>query len=88
MADPPAQDDEAAKVDRFRQRMAAKVAEIQGTLMTWLRPRDSEADKVCITKALLNTALDRHVAVHGADGFDLIEAAYRRALKRWRDRLQ
>ena len=88
MSDPPAEDDEAAKMARFHQRMAAKVAEIQGVLMTWLRPRDSEADSVCITNALLDTALDRHVAVHGADGFELIEAAYHRALKRWRGRLQ
>ena len=62
MSDPPADDDEAAKLERFRQRMAAKVAEIQGALLTWLRPRDSEADNVCITNALLDTALDRHVA--------------------------
>jgi len=88
MTDPTSKDEEAAKVDRFRQRMAAKVAEIQGALMTWLRPRDSEADNVCITNALLNTALDRHVAVHGADSFDLIEAAYRRALERHRGPLQ
>jgi hypothetical protein len=75
-------------LEKFRERMAAKIAEIKGAFMRWLEPRDSEANGVCITKALLEIALDRHVAVHHADGFDLIEAAYRRAVQSWRGRLQ
>ncbi len=77
-----------AKVENYRQRSAARVAEIKGALMKWLEPRESEADSVCITRALLELALDRHVAVHDANGFDLIEAAYRRALERSRGPLQ
>ena len=84
-------DDKAAldaKVEKYRERMAAKVAEIKGALMNWLEPRDSVADSVCITNALLELALDRHVESHQGDGFDLIESAYRRALKRSRGPLQ
>jgi hypothetical protein len=91
MSDPTAKDDEAAfaaSADKLRQRMTAKVAEIKGAIVTWLQPRDNEADGVCITTALLEVALDRHVAVHDSDGFDLIEAAYRRALERRRGPLQ
>ena len=68
-------DDKAAldaKVEKYRERMAAKVAEIKGALMNWLEPRDSVADSVCITNALLELALDRHVESHQGDGFDLI----------------
>jgi hypothetical protein len=88
MSDPTTNKNDEAAVAAFRQRMAAKVAEIKGALLKWLEPRESEADGVCITNALLEIALDRHIAVHEADGFDLIEAAYRRALKRWRGTLQ
>jgi hypothetical protein len=87
MSDPTTKIDEAALV-AYRQRAAARVAEIKGAIMAWLEPRDSEADSVCVTRALLDIALDRHVAVHRAGGFDLIEAAYRRALQRWRGTLQ
>jgi hypothetical protein len=91
MTDAHDKDDEAdlaAKVEKFRERSAARVAEIKGALMKWLEPSDSEADSVCITRALLELALDRHIEVHEANGFDLIEAAYRRALKRSRGPLQ
>ncbi len=84
-------DDKAAldaKVEKYRERSAAREAEIKAALMNWLEPRDSVADSVCITNALLELALDRHIAVHDANGFDLIESAYRRALKRWRGPLQ
>ena len=80
--------DKDAKLKQYRQRSAARVAEIKGALMKWLEPRETEADAVCMTRALLDLALDRHVAVHDANGFDLIEAAYRRALKRSRGPLQ
>ena len=91
MSDPTTKDDEAASaanLEKFRERSAARVAEIKGAIMKWLGPRDSVADSVCITNALLEIALDRHIAVHEADGFDLIESAYRRALKRSRGPLQ
>jgi hypothetical protein len=91
MSDPTTKDDEAAlaaNVEKFRQRMAARVAEIKRAIMAWLKSRDNEADNVCITRALLEIALDRHIAVHRADGFDLIEAAYCRALTKWRGTLQ
>ena len=91
MSDATDKDDKAgldAKVEKYRERMATKVAEIKGALMNWLEPRDSVADSVCITNALLELALDRHIAVHDANGFDLIESAYRRALKRSRGPLQ
>lgn len=78
----------ASKVRDYRQRMKARVAVIKGALVQWLEPRDNVADSVCITRALLEVALDRHVAVHDADGFELIESAYRRALERWRGPLQ
>jgi hypothetical protein len=77
-----------AKVEKYRERMAAKVAEIKDAILAWLNPRDSEVDSVCLTKALLDIALDRHVEVHEANGFDLIESAYRRALERRRGPLQ
>ena len=91
MTDANDKDDQATldtKVEKFRQRAAARVAEIKGALIKWLEPRDNPADSVCITRALLDLALDRHVAVHEADGFDLIESAYHRALKRSRGPLQ
>ena len=91
MTDASDKDDKAAldaKVEKYRERAAAKVAEIKGALMTWLEPSDTIADSVCITNALLELALDRHVQVHEANGFDLIELAYRRALKRSRGPLQ
>jgi hypothetical protein len=56
MSDPTTEEDEAAlagKVDKYRERMAARVAEIKGALMKWLEPRDSEADSVSITTTLL-----------------------------------
>jgi hypothetical protein len=77
-----------AKVEKFRQRSATRKAEIKAALMNWLEPRDNIPDSVCITSVLLDLALDRHVAVHEANGFDLIEAAYQRALKRPRVPLQ
>jgi hypothetical protein len=91
MTDANDKDDQAdldAKVAKFRERSAARVAEIKSALMNWLEPSDTVADSVCITDALLELALDRHVEVHDANGFDLIESAYRRALKRSRGRLQ
>jgi hypothetical protein len=91
MSDPTSKDDDAAlaaNVEKLRQRMRAKVAEIKDALLKWLEPRDNAADDVCITNALFEIALDRHIALHEADGFDLIESAYRRALKRWRGTLQ
>ena len=84
-------DDEAAldaKVKKYRERMVARVAEIKGAIMAWLKPRDSVADSVCITRALFEIAFDRHVAIHEANGFDLIESYYRRALERHRGPLQ
>ena len=89
MSDANDKDDQAAldaKVEKYRQRSAARVAEIQGALKKWLEPRNNPADSVCITGALLELA--RHVEVPDANGFDLIEAAYRRALKRGRGPLQ
>jgi hypothetical protein len=68
----------------YRQRVAAKVAEIKGAILKWLEPRDNVGDSVCITNALFEIALDRHGAILEADGFELIEAAYQRALKRSR----
>jgi hypothetical protein len=91
MSDATDKDEKAAldaKVEKFRQRSAAREAEIKGALMKWLEPRENVADSVCVTIALLDLALDRHVAIHDANGFDLIEAACQRALKRWRGRLQ
>ncbi|HZZ25710.1 MAG TPA: hypothetical protein VFE60_25540 [Roseiarcus sp.] len=91
MSDAHEKDDEAdlaAKVEKFRERSAARVAEIKVALMAWLEPRADPADTVCVMNALLELALDRHVAVHEANGFDLIESAYRRALKRSRGPLQ
>jgi hypothetical protein len=40
------------------------------------------ADSVCSTNALFEPALDRLIALQEADGFDLIESAYRRALEK------
>lgn len=87
MSDPKTKIDEAA-LAAYRQRASAKVALIKEALLKWLQPHDSQADSVCITRALLEIALDRHVAVHEANGFDLIEVAYRRALERHRGPLQ
>ena len=91
MTDASDKDEQAAldaKVEKFRERSAARVVEIKSALMNWLAPSDTIADSVCITNALLELALDRHVEVHEANGFDLIELAYRRALKRSRGPLQ
>ena len=91
MSDPTQKDDDpvfAAKLANYRQRSAAREAEIKSAILAWLAPRDNAADDVSITRALFDIALDRHVAVHEADGFDLIEAAYRRALQRSRGPLQ
>ncbi len=78
-------DDEAAldaKVEKYRERMAARVAEIKDAIMAWLTPGDSEADNVCITRALFEIAFDRHVEIHEASLY------YRRALERHRGPLQ
>ena len=83
----PTKPDEAA-LAAYRQRAAARVAEIKAAILKWLEPRDSVADSVSITRALLEIALDRHIEVHEANGFDLIESAYQRALKRSRGPLQ
>jgi hypothetical protein len=91
MSDATHKDEKAAldaKVEKYRERSAVRVAEIKSALMNWLEPSDTIADSVCITNALLDFALDRHVEVHDANGFDLIAAAYQRALKRWRGPLQ
>ena len=78
----------AAKAEKYRERMAARVAEIKGAIMAWLEPRDSVGDSVCITRALFEIAFDRHVEIHEANGFDLIESYYRSALERHRGPLQ
>ena len=77
-----------AEVKIYRERMAASDAEIKDAIMAWLKPRDSVADSVCITRALFEIAFDRHVEIHEANGFDLIEHYYRRALERHRGPLQ
>jgi hypothetical protein len=71
-----------AKVEKFRQRTAAREAEIKAELMKWLGPRDNVPDSVSMTRVLMDLAFDRHVGTHDAAGFDLIESAYKRALKR------
>ena len=58
---------------KISERSAARVVEIKSALMNWLAPSDTIADSVCITNALLELALDRHVEVHEANGFDLID---------------
>jgi hypothetical protein len=91
MVDDPIRLDEAVlaeKVKDYRERTKARVTAIKRALIAWLEPHDDVADGVCITRALLELALDRHVAVHDADGFDLVESAYQRALERWRGPLQ
>ena len=91
MSDATDKDEKAAldaNVEKLRQRAVAKEAEIKDALLKWLEPRDNVPDSVCVTSTLLDLALDRHVAVHDANGFDLIEAAYHRALKRSRGPLQ
>jgi hypothetical protein len=76
------------EVEKYRERVAARVAEIKAELTTELKPRDQSSDGVCITQALLELALERHVAVPDANSFDLIELACRRDLKRVRGPLQ
>jgi Arc/MetJ-type ribon-helix-helix transcriptional regulator len=78
----------AANLKKYRQRSTAEVNAIKAALTKWLESREHPGDYVSVTTALLDLALDRHVAVHEADGFDLIEAAYRRALQRSRGPLQ
>jgi hypothetical protein len=87
MSDPSSKDDDAA-LAAYRQRSATREAEIKSAILTWLGTRDNPGDYVSVTRALLEIALDRHVATHEANGFDLIEAAYRRALVRQRGPLQ
>jgi hypothetical protein len=77
-----------AKGKKLRRRAATRDAEMKAALMKWLEPRDIVAESVCVTTVLLDLALDRHVAVHEANGFELIEAAYQSALERWRGSLQ
>jgi hypothetical protein len=72
------------RLRKYRERTAARVTEIKGAIARWIEPHDNPADSVSITSALLDLALDRHVDTHDADGFDLIEAAYSRALERAR----
>ena len=70
MSDATYKDEKAAldaKVEKYRERSAVRVAEIKSALMNWLEPSDTIADSVCITNALLDFALDRHVEVHDAN---------------------
>ena len=68
MTDATDKDEKAAldtKVEKYRERSAARVAEIKGALMNWLEPSDTIADSVCITNALLDTSLMRWDDVRG-----------------------
>jgi hypothetical protein len=65
MSDPTTKDDEAvlaAKARKIPSARRGKGSRDQKCIMKWLKPRDSAADSVCITRALLETALDRHIA--------------------------
>jgi hypothetical protein len=72
------------KVEAIRRGIDRRIDQLKRQLSCWIGQNDSPDDEVPLTNALLEIALDRHVAVHHADGFDLIEAAYRRAVDKWR----
>ena len=48
-----------AKVEKFRERSAARVAEIKGALLKWLEPHDGPADNVSIIVPCIEIALER-----------------------------
>jgi hypothetical protein len=89
----PADDDEsrqtAANIKTIKRGVVARVDEIKRELAQWLAQTTMPADTAPATLALLETAFDRHLAVHDeADAAELIESVFRRAVQRHRGTLQ
>jgi hypothetical protein len=83
----------------FRERMRAKVAQIKADLEPWIarhggpapdEPNDKFPDNyVEISSALLETAIDRYIWLHGTiDAFEFIESVFRRQANEFKRSLQ
>jgi hypothetical protein len=65
------------------------VAEIRRDLVQWLEETHASAESVPVSLALLETAFDRYLATYNPpDAFELIEAVFRRAVRKRRGLLQ
>jgi hypothetical protein len=79
----------AANIKTIRRGVGARVDEIKRDLAQWLAKITTAADTSPATLALVETAFDRHLAVHDeAAAAELIESVFRRAVQRHRGTLQ
>jgi hypothetical protein len=88
---PPAPDAELARnIATIKRGVEARAAEIKRGLVQWLDETASPADNTPVSIALLELAFDRYLAIHDdpADAFDLIQAVFRRAVRKRRGPLQ
>jgi len=88
---PPEIDPELArKIDAFKRRVAARVAEIKCDLARWITETTSLAEEVAVTTALLELAFERKLALDpdAADVFDLVQRSFKRVVRRRNESLQ
>src|ERR1700759_3863797 len=91
-----------AAITALRKRMQERVADIKADLKPWIARHSGQASEdpnnphnkfpanyVEISSALLETAIDRHIWLHGPiDALEFIESAFRRQAEKFRRSLQ
>jgi hypothetical protein len=86
--------EDARKVAAFRERQRAVVERVKESLAAWIDSEDGNAANFGanynqVSCAMLETAFDRYIDLHGAtDAFELIESAFRRRAEKFRKSLQ
>jgi hypothetical protein len=87
-------DADARKVAAFRERQSAAIEKVKQSLAAWIDREDGNAanfgaNYTEVSCAMLETAFDRYIDLHGAtDAFELIESAFRRRAEKFRKSLQ
>jgi hypothetical protein len=90
---PPPDKDKDAELARnvaiLRARQSAEVDRLKQSLAAWIEGNTQLANDVAVSIAMLETAFDRYIDLHGAtDAFELIESAFRRRAEKFRRSLQ
>jgi len=88
-----------AKLAAYKKRQEASIYWLKDRLRSWIEEHDdlppgvsdpaASRNSVEITSALLETAIDRQIELHGpADALDLIERCFRRRVETFKRSLQ
>jgi hypothetical protein len=82
--------EDARKVAAFRERQKVEVERLTQSLAAWIDSEDGNAAYYTVASiAMLETALDRYIDLHGVtDALEFIESAFRRRAEKFRQSLQ